>query len=167
MERERLLTRVLKLERERGDDSRIAQTLRDLSGANRGMGLYEEGIRQAREALKIFGRLGNTMRQAECLNFLAWLLYGDEQFDTAEEAASHAINLLEKGEQYLVCGSHRILGNIYHSKGKREKAISHLEVAFGIASSFNWHEELFRVHSSLALLFFDGGGFDDAHAHIE
>ena len=168
VECKRLTTHVLKLERERGNDHRIARTLRDLSNANRGMGLHKEGIQEVNEALEIFERLGETVKQAECLTCLAWLLYEGEQLDAAEEAASHAIDLLlEKGQQFLVCRSHRVLGNIYRSKGKREKAIHHLEVALGIASPFNWHDELFWVHYSLAELFFDGDGFNDAHAHVE
>jgi len=139
-----------------------------LSNANCGMGLYGEGIQQSREALEIFQRLGDTAKQAKCLNFLAWLLYSGEQFDAAEVVASVAINLLSgNGDQYLLCGSHQVLGDIYHSKGEQEKAISHFEVSLGIASSFNWQDELFRIHCSLARFFFDQGRFDDAYAHVE
>ena len=49
-----LLTRVLKLSRERGDDLWVARILWRLSDANRVMGLREEGIQQAKEALDIF-----------------------------------------------------------------------------------------------------------------
>jgi tetratricopeptide (TPR) repeat protein len=99
---------------------------------------------------------------------LAWLLRQDRQFDAAEEAASRAIGLFpEKGEEYRVCKSHRILGYIYQSKGETEKAIHHFEVALGIASAFDWHEEPFWIHYRLAGLFYDEGRFDDAHTHIE
>jgi len=95
------------------------------------------------------------------------LLREDGQFDTAEEAASRAIDLLpEKGEEYRVCKSHRILGDIYKLKDETEKAIHHFEVALGIASPFDWHGQLFRVHCGLASLFRDEGRFDDAHTHI-
>ena len=40
-----------------GDNSKVAETLRFLSDANRRVGLYEEGIGQAREALEIEERL--------------------------------------------------------------------------------------------------------------
>jgi len=166
-ERKRLLTHALKLERERGNDRRVALMLGRLSDANRVLG-FRKGIKQVEEALEIFERLGDTVEQAWCLNSFAWLLYEDEQFDAAEEAASCAIDLLpEKGEQYLVCGSHHVLGNIYRSKGEREKAIYHFEAVLGIASSFDWHDHLFWVHYSLANLFFDEDGFDDTHAHVE
>jgi len=95
------------------------------------------------------------------------VFYEDKQLDAAEEAASRAITLSGKGDQYLVCESHRLLGKIYRSKGEREKAISHFEAALGIASPFNWHGTLFWVHYALAELFFGEDGFDDAHAHIE
>ena len=48
-----------------------------------------------------------------------------------------------------------------------EKAIHHFEVAIGIASSFNWHDELFFAHYGLAGLFCNQGRFDDAQTHIE
>jgi len=163
-----LLTHALKLERERGNDRRVAKVLGRLSDANRVLGLRKEGMQQVEEALEIFERLGDTVEQAECLNCLARLLWGDKQFDAAEEAASRAIDLLlEKGKQYLVCDSHRVLGGIHQSKGEREKAIYHFEAALGIASRFDWHSLLFWVHYSLALLFSDEDRFGDAHAHVE
>jgi len=69
--RKRLLTHALKLWKERGSDGQVAQTLRFLSGANRLMGLYEEGVRQAKEASEISERLGDTVEQAWCLVNLA------------------------------------------------------------------------------------------------
>ena len=42
------------------------------------------------------------------------------------------------GNQLKVCESHRVLDRIYRDKGETEKAISHLETALRIASSFNW-----------------------------
>jgi len=164
----RVLTHTLKLQRERGNDRQVARTLMDLSDTNRTMGLHEEGIQLAKESLEVLKRLGDTVAQAKCLSSLARLLYEDKQLDAAEDAASHAINLVpEKGHQSLVCESHRILGNIYYSKGEREKAIHHLEAALGIASSFDWHAHQFWIHYSLAKLFLDEGRFDDAHAHVE
>ena len=168
VEHKRLLVHSLKLWRERGSDSQVAITLMELSGANRRMGLPKEGIQQAKEALEILGQLGDTARQADCLIKFALLLRSDNQFDAAEEAAFHAIALLpEKGEQHRACRSHRVLGDIYRSKGKTEKAIHHYEVALEIASSFNWHDDLFWVHYSLAGLFRDEGRLADAQVHAE
>jgi len=42
-----------------------------------------------------------------------------------------------------------------------------LEAALKIASTPNWYEELSWIHYSLAQLFLDEDGFDDANAHIE
>ena len=89
-ERKRLLGHVLQLDRERGSDHRVARTLRCLSGANRDLGLYKEGIHQAREALEIFERIGATECQAELSLHLAWLLKADYQSDRAKEAAAPA-----------------------------------------------------------------------------
>jgi len=144
VKRKRLLSHALKLWRERGDNLHVTQTLGVLSDANRQLGLYKEEIQQVKEASKIHKRLGNTSGQAQSWQSLAWLLYDDKQLDAAEEAASRAINLLsDKKEQFTVCECHRLLGNIYHSKGRTEKAIGHFEAALGIASPFNWHNQLF------------------------
>ena len=168
LERKRLLAHALKIWRERGDDLHVTQILGVLSDANRLLGLYKEGIQQVNEALEIHKRLGNTSRQAQSWQSLAWLLYDDKQLDAAEEAASRAMNLLsDKNEQFMVCECHRLLGNIYHSKGWAEKAIGHFEAALGIATPFNWHSQLFWTHYSLAQLFFAQQRFNDAHAHIE
>jgi hypothetical protein len=76
--------------------------------------------------------------------------------------------LPEKGEQFLVCRLHYVLGEIYRSKGEIEKAVHHFEIALEIASSFNWQGLPFWVHS------FPGAAvssserkIDDANAHVE
>ena len=167
-EQKRLLECALRLERERGDDDRVALTLSILSDANRMVGLYGEGIDQAKEAMEIYERIGHTIYQADSLITLASLLYGDEQLDAAEEAASRVIDLLaEKGQEFQVCQSHRILGNIHRSKDKREEAIHHYETAIRIAIPPNWEVQLFWNHYSLAQLFLDEDDFYNAHAHIE
>ena len=168
LDRWRVLYDALSLWREQGDERQVADALRSLSDASRLVCLYEDGIEQAKEASEIFERLGDTAHQAECLTNLAYVLRDDKQLDAAEEAASRAIDLLlEKGDQFLVCNGHRVLGDIYDSKDDTEKAIHHFEKAIEIASSLNLDDQLFWVHYSLAELFFKQGKFDDAHAHIE
>ena len=168
MEYKRLLTHALKLYRGQGDDHWVAQVLRLLCVANQELGLYKEGIPQAEEALEIHKWLGDAAAQAQCLKGLAWLLYKDGQVEAAKKAALRAINLVpENDNQSLVCGCHRLLGEIYRLKGERGKAIHHFETSLGIASSFGWHEKQFLAHRSLAELFLDEGRFDDASAHIE
>jgi len=167
VERKRLLSHTLKIWRERGNDHRVAPTLERLSDTNRMLGLYKEGIQRAKEGLEVYEQLGDTVGQAECLRDLAWLFCGDKQLDAAEEAASRAIDLLQgKHNQFLLCMSHRSLGDVYHSMGKTEKAVHHYKTAIGIASSFDWHDQLFWNHWSLADLFFRQDGFGDANPHI-
>ena len=137
-EKKRLLTHSLRLWRERGGDSQAAYILRFLSDTNIQMRLYQEGIRDAKEASEIFERLGETANQAASLINLGSSLHSDGQLDAAEEAVTRAIGLLpEKGQEFNVCQGHCILGLIYESKGNAEKAIHHFEAALEIASSFN------------------------------
>ena len=167
-ESKRLSTHALGLCRERGSDPGVAQALMFLSDTNRRMDLCKEGIEQAREAMEIYERLGDTSMQVDCLNTLASLLRKDKQLDAAEEAASRAIDLIgEKGNQFRLCESHRTLGAIYQYKGETEKAISHLKMALEIATPFDWQAALFCNHVSLARLFRDEGRLEDAQTHIE
>ena len=167
-ERKRLLEHSLRLERERGNDGQVAYILRDLADVNRVLGLFNEGIGQAREALEIYERFGDAAGQGQCLVRLAVLLHADKQLDASEEAASGAAKILpEKGQEWRVCDCHRILGLIYRSKGEKEKAIRHFETALATASSFGWSDLMFLIHHSMAVLFFDEDDLQNAHAHIE
>jgi tetratricopeptide (TPR) repeat protein len=167
-ERKQLLIHALELERQRGDDNRVVQALFWLADANRLLGLYEEGIQQAREALEIYERAGNTTAQADCLKNLTWLLYRDNQLDAAENAASRAIDLVSgKDEEFRVAELHRILGKIHYSKGRKEKAIRHFNVALEIASPRHWNSSLFWIHLEMAEMFRDEHEYDEAHAQIE
>ena len=163
-----LLTHTLELERGQGNNDRVARTLRFLANTNRMLGLYGEGIQQSKEALELCERLGDAEGQARCWNCLAQSLLDDNQFDAAEEAASHAIKLsLDQGREFWVCDSHRLLGGIYQSKGETGKAIQHFEAALGIATSFDWHNHQFWIHISLSWLFLNEDEFDNAQSHIE
>ena len=168
--RKLLLIHTLKLERERGNDSEVAQKLWCLSGINRDMGLHDEGIQQLKEASKIYENLGDTVAQAGCLVDLAWLLDLGDEYKAAEEAASHAIRLIpEEDNESLACRAHYILGKVHQAKDETEAAIYQYEAVLGIASTFSWHDHdlLFEVHFSLAELFYDEDGFDEAKAHLE
>ena len=168
LESKRLLSQALTIERERGRDRQVAWLLYLLSGADRWLGLHQEGIQQVKESQEMFKRLGDTTAQLDCLVRLAFLLVDDKQFDAAEEAASSVIDPIP-GEvnQFALCQSHRILGNICRSKGEVEKAIHHFNMAFVVASLFHWHEQLFWVYCFLAGLFRDQSRFNDARSHIE
>ena len=168
-ERKRLLTRALELLRERRDDFQVAWILRTLSEANTWIfGLPKEGMQQAGDALEIYKRFGDTAGQAECSHNLAMCLLEDRQFDAAEDTLSSTIDTLqEKGQEFLLCRSHWVLGMVYDGKGEREKAIGQFETALGIASLFNWQRELFLIHYYLADVLCNQYEFDDANAHLE
>ena len=168
-EQKQVLTHTLRLERGWGDDGQIAQTLRHLSDVNRVLGFHEEGMQQAKEALGVYERLGDVSGQAVCLNNLAWSLLGGKQLNAAEYAASRTIELIrgKKDQEFLACESHRALGDIYHFKGEKNQAIRHFQVAIGIAAPHKWHSQLFWLHYSLAGLFLNTNGFDDAHTYSD
>ena len=168
VEEKHLLVRTLDLWRERGDDEWVATILNSLADVNRMLGLYAEGIGNVKESLEIFERLNCTLEQVDAYHWLARLLYDDGQLDAAEEAATRSITLLPaEGEHFRACQIHRVLGNICYSQGKTEKAIGHFEKALGIASSLNWHGQLFWIHHALAGLFLQENRLDDADTHIE
>jgi len=158
-----VLIHALKLWRELGDDPWVAQTLGFLAEVNQLLDLHEEGIRQVKEALEIYKQLNDASGQAHSLCGLALLLYGNKEFNAAEEVIS---NLPDNSEQSLVCQCCYLLGRIYHSKGEAGEAIRHFKTALEIASSFDWHSQLFWIHYCLAEVFSEQGRFDDAHAHV-
>ena len=167
-ENKRLLVCALELWRDQGNKFQVAETLRFLADANQMLDLYTEGIQQAKEAQEIYQQLNNKVGLARCLVDLAYLLNADNQLNAAEAAASQAIDLLsDQNNQFTVCQCYRLLGRVCHSKGEREKAINHYETALGIASSSNWHYQLFWIHHALAQLFHGQDRFDDAHSHIK
>lgn len=88
----------------------------------------------------LFYAVGNYAKQKRILTHALELWRGKgvtfrlpKRVDAAEEAASHAIPLLqEDSEQYQLCQAYRTLGNVQRPKGK--KAIHHFEMALGISS---------------------------------
>ena len=166
-EHKRLLTHALKLWRERGSEYLVARALHLLASANRALGLYEEGTQQAKEALGVFEKLGPATDQVACLIVLAELLWENDQLDEAEEVITRAINLLENGPEFSLCRFHRILGHISRARGDTEKAIHHYNIAIGIASKFNWTDQLFWIHYSLATMFHQEHEFDNATTNIK
>jgi tetratricopeptide (TPR) repeat protein len=132
------------------------------------MELLEEAIQHAREALGIFEQLKDTMRQAQCLSLLALSFLHDGQVDTAEGTASLAITLLpENTKRIILYRCHQVLGEIHRYKRDNKKAIEHLELALGIASSHNWHSEAFSIYHQLVSLFIAEGEFGNANARLE
>jgi tetratricopeptide (TPR) repeat protein len=164
-EQKRLLSQALTLERENRNVERVASTLCGLSDANRGLGLYEEGIQRAEKALGTYERLGDRAGQAQCLVSIAHSFYSDGQLDVAVGTASRAISLLPEGKEFMVCRSHRVPGDMYRSKREREEAIYQYKAALRISSAFNWPDQLFLVHFALARLFYDEDKFGGARAH--
>jgi hypothetical protein len=75
-------------------DPQVSHSLRYLSGVNRLLQLYKQGVGQAEEAFEIYERIDETAGQIRCLNQLVWLLFDDNQLDAAENAASCGIGLI-------------------------------------------------------------------------
>ena len=167
-EAKRLRIHNLELERGRKNDAQVAATLLGLSNSNRLLHLRGEAMQQAKEALEIYERIGDTIGQARCLRTLAQVLVGCRKPNAAKNAASRAINIVkEKRQEYLLSQLHRILGLVHLFKGEEEQAIHHFETTLRIASPFNWHNLLLWTNHDLAKLFKDRGKLDDASTHIE
>ena len=117
--------------------------------------LPKQAIILAREASKTLERLGDTLEHGHCLLELAAALHKDGQLDATKTTVLHTIDLLSgiKGAEYRVSNSHSTLAEMYFSRDEREKAHDRLKIALGIASSFNWGNELFWIHYILAELF--------------
>ena len=169
VECKQLLCHSLKLCRDQNDDFQVSQTLECLSNANRLLGFSAEAVQQAKEAFEILKRTqGSAILQAECSINLAWVLLHDGKLDAAKEAGSRAIDLLqEMGEELRVSRAHRILGEVYQSKGKMRKAIHHFEEALRIASPLNATGDLFWLNHSLAEAFSTERKFGHAQTHME
>ena len=167
-ESRRLLAYTLELVRERGDDHLVARILKAMAYVNLRSRLYSEGIPQAKEALGIYEKLEDAAGQVESLRCLALLLGDDNQVDAAEEAVSHALKL-SSGEpsQTQVCDHHHTLGHVYNSRGDMEAAISHLKMAFGIATSLNLQGKQATILRCLVQLLLEGGKLDDARVYLE
>ena len=167
VERKRLLTRALKLCREQGDLPQVARTLASLCDLNRRIGLYKEGISQAKEASEIYEQLGDVEGQVSNSINLGWLLCGDKQLDAAEESVLRAIDLIpEKGDQIWIHEAHCALGEVYRVKGETAKAIHHLEMALEIAPSLSRVDNQVWVHFRMAEVFLGESKFGDAQTHI-
>ena len=167
-DRKEVLEHIRKLERERGNDYRIALTLTLLAMTNLLLGIVQEGLDQAREAVEIFERIGDIVEHGASLLGLAAALAENHQLHAAEEAGSRALQLLpEKGEEYVACRTHVTLCSIYTDKGEREKSLHHGRIALEIATRFDWEGIIFWVHLSLAKLCLREERFDDAIAHAQ
>ena len=102
-EEKQLLIHALELWKEQGNLQKVADTLRSLSVTNLLLGLPNEGIPQAKEALEIYKQLVQMVWQGDCLYYLASLLHADNQLNAAKEAAFQVIDLLSgEGEQFIV-----------------------------------------------------------------
>jgi tetratricopeptide (TPR) repeat protein len=159
----RVYTDALRLERQRGNDLRVAEILGRLTEANRMLGRHKEGIQWVEEALGIYERLGDIYGQTKSLGCLAAVLYADNQLGASHDAAARAIRLDPGGSQI----SQQVLGWVYQAKGEMEKAIQHYEIALKLASVRNQQGHLFGIRASMVKLFQNEGRPNDANAHIE
>ena len=144
VERKRLLTLVSELSRERGDDHRLAQALIYLSQVHLNMGLYEEGIRLAKEASEVSERLGDVVEQASAVTKLGWLFYYRRssipryRSPIGETNNTTSVTVTASLARYIV-----------------PRTIRRSPSALGIASSFNGLNLLFWTRFDLAELFVD------------
>ena len=171
-EAHRLLTHTLKLYRERGDNDQVAKALRKLSQASFELGLIEEGIQQAGEAMTISRQIGDIVGVIGCHIRLSSLFRRAERNDEADECESRLIELtntllassyLEPMLRGLV---HDSLAQIYFNKRDMEQATSHAETALRIGG-ITVRSNLFTRYHTMARIHMENGRFDDAEAQLE
>ena len=156
VQRKQFLTHLLKFWRDRGDLYQVALTLMRLTVVDQLMGLLEEAIQLANEALEIFRQLKDTVRQAWCLSLLVLPCLRGNQVDATGETPP------------LVTAyhCHQILHSTYHYKGNCGKVAEHLKAVPGIdASSRSWHGGVARVRYSPVFPFAEEGRFSNTNAH--
>ena len=167
-DRKQLVEHIWKVERDGANNYRIAFILGVLATTNLHLGLVQEGLDQAREAVEIFERIGDIKKHGYSLLTLATILAKDRQLDAADEVASRILQLRpEKDEEYLACHAHVTLCAINTIKGDVEKSSRHAETALEIATRFDWEDQIFWAHLSLANLYFGEEKYDVAIAHAE
>ena len=164
----RLLTCIIKLWREQGNDQKVAETLVSLASVNMRSGFYAEGISQIEEALEIYEKLDDATKQVHCLHGLALLFVKDDQVDAAEEATSRAINLSsDRPSKSQLYERHHILGHIRQCRGETEAAIYHHMEALGIARSLDSQDKQTAILRCLLELLLEEDRFDDAQVYVE
>ena len=169
LESKRILTRTLKHWRDQGDLELVGATLASLSDINRTLGLYEEGIRQAIEAVEISQQFDHADGQAQCWAQLAQLLsqYGELDDSLVEDATRKIALLSENSSHSSLVPYHRALGHIYRSKGNTTKAVEHLKMSAEIASLRGLRFASFWSYHALVFIFCETGRSDDAIVNLE
>ena len=167
-EHQLFLRHALKLYRERGDDYRVAFALSELSPTSSFLGLHEEGIQQAREAMVIYQRLGNMGGVAACHLWLSSLFRRVDRLDDADECETQAIGLINTAiptaDPTLCAFLHTCLDRIYSNRGETEKAYFHSEAALGKTTA---RDNRFIAHRGLAADCLARGRLDKAEVHLE
>ena len=167
-ESRRLLGCMLKFWREQGSDHKVAGLLVELASANWALGIYAEGISQAKEALEIYEKLNETVEQVDCLHVLASLFIEDNQVNAAEEATSRAVIIsLDEPSKSQLREHYLILGHMCRRRGETGAANGHYMKALGIARSLNQQGEQLVTILSLVTLLVETERFDDALVHLD
>jgi hypothetical protein len=144
----------------------VLQTLMFLKYRNRRLTLYEEGKQQAKESLEIceaqttqWGKHNLSKPSPGCCTLTtSSTLQKEPHLERSDSSRTSGNNLGSVGVT--------VSSVLYVIPRTREEAVTHFEVALGIASS-NYRTRLFCNDHALAKLFFDKERFDEAHIHIE
>ena len=167
-ERQRLLCHAMKLPGEWGDSCEFSIRLLQLADINSSSGLCEEGIQQAREAMKNFQRLGDVMGEVYCHISLFRFFHRANRLHDAGNCESQVIGLVDifmpTADPVSRCFLHLSLVDLYCHKGDAEESIFHLEAALTVTTVRSLR---FIIHYGLAIIHCIQGRLFDAGVHAE
>ena len=168
-EQKQLLIHAIKLWKDGKELDRMVQALVELSIVNWKLKLYDEAIKQAKEATVLLPKhIKNPRTQILYSIKIAASLVQCGQVDAAEEIISHVVVFLQKNEQpSLAALCHGVIGSLYYVKGDGDKAIEHLERTARINSSRDTDRGALCSHYALGRLSCETGRFGEANHHYE
>jgi hypothetical protein len=150
-------------QRERGDDRGVARALRDLSDENGRMGLLEEGIQQAKEALEILN--GSVTRCTGNVFDLTRSVVLVEML-REEPYSARSISFRRKASNFWSAISSSSRRGYIKPRARWRKRFAILrwpsELRLLSAGTINCLD-----HFSLGGLFLNRRRFDDGHAHVQ
>jgi tetratricopeptide (TPR) repeat protein len=145
---------VVEASRAAGDQARLAAALRDLGRAYRDFGQYPESTRAFKEAIALFGSLGDEESLVRTRQLYAVLLQHVGRTDEAREMTSECLAHFETtGDITWQAYAHRTLEIIYRDQANWDESSSHFEQARALFNRIGdrHREAICMVHFGAAI----------------